>query len=159
PFEQHDLKINGHAIECRICAEDPIEQFLPSTGLLKEHKPPTGPGVRVDSGVVEGQEVTINYDPLLSKLVVHAATRAQAIQKMDVALADYKISGLRTTIPFCRFVMHHEQFRKGTYDTHFIKDYFNSDSIKNYFLNDKNQIILASILFNKLSSIESERVE
>ena len=158
PFNQEDIKSTGHAIECRICAEDPAEQFLPSTGFLKEHRIPAGPGVRVDSGVTEGQEVTINYDPLLSKLVVYAHTRDQAIKKMDRALSDYKISGLRTTISFCRFVMHHDNFKEGVYDTHFIKDYFDVNSSKNNFLNEEKQIILGSVLINKLSSDVSQKV-
>jgi propionyl-CoA carboxylase alpha chain len=158
PFSQEDIRINGHAIECRICAEDPDEHFLPSTGFLKEYKIPTGPGVRVDSGVTEGQEVTINYDPLLSKLVVFAHTREQAILNMDLALSNYIISGLRTTIPFCRFVMQHDRFKEGIYDTHFIKDYYDVKSSKNNFLNEEKQIILGSVLINRLSSEQSQKV-
>lgn len=146
PFNQSDLMITGHAIECRICAEDPAEQFLPSTGILTHHETPNGPGIRVDSGVVENQEVTINYDPLLSKLVVHASTRDLAIEKMYHALSEYKISGVQTTISFCKFVMKHPLFRKGIYDTHFIKDNFKSDSIDTLKLNDDVQIAIASIL-------------
>lgn len=152
PFVQNDIKINGHSIECRVCAEDPAEQFLPSTGILTEHKIPAGPGVRVDSGVVEGQEVTINYDPLLSKLVVHAANRELAIRKMDDALAEYKISGLRTTIPFCRFVMQHEDFKAGTYDTHFIKDYFKPEMLDSRLSDDLEPVILAGALLESFNS-------
>jgi len=155
PFNQSDVKIHGHAIECRICAEDPAEQFLPSTGILTEHKIPAGPGVRVDSGVVEGQEVTINYDPLLSKLIVYAASRELAIRKMDDALSEYKISGLQTTIPFCRFVMQHENFHAGKYDTHFIKDYFKPEMLNSRLSDDLEPVILAGAL---LESFISESV-
>jgi propionyl-CoA carboxylase alpha chain len=155
PFNQDDIKIHGHSIECRVCAEDPAEQFLPSTGLLTEHKIPAGPGVIVDSGVVEGQEVTINYDPLLSKLVVHAANRDLAIRKMDDALAEYKIAGLQTTIPFCRFVMQHEHFQAGKYDTHFIKDYYKPEMLNSRLPEDIEPVILAGVL---LESFNSESV-
>jgi len=151
PYEQSDIKINGHSIECRICAEDPSEQFLPSTGVLIEHKIPSGTGVRVDSGVTKGQEITINYDPLLSKLVVHAATRDLAIRKMNDALGEYSISGLRTTIPFCRFVMQHPNFQKGNYDTHFIKEYFNPVSLDSSLPEGIEPVILAGILLKKQS--------
>jgi acetyl-CoA carboxylase biotin carboxylase subunit len=151
PYDQSDIKINGHAIECRICAEDPSEQFLPSTGVLLEHKIPSGPGVRVDSGVTEGQEITINYDPLLSKLVVHAANRDLAIRKMNDALSEYSISGLRTTIPFCRFVMQHPNFQQGNYDTHFIKEYFNPVSMESCLPEGIEPVILAGILLKKQS--------
>lgn len=128
-FTQEDLRIQGHAIECRICAEDPSEQFLPSTGTVTRHVIPSGPGVRVDAGVREGQHITINYDPLMSKLVVHAADRAKAIARMDRALQEYQISGVETTIPFCQFVMRHPLFAQGRYDTHFIKDHFSPEML------------------------------
>lgn len=129
PFKQEDIRISGHAMECRICAEDPSESFLPSTGLLKRHDVPSGPGVRVDAGVRAGQEITINYDPLMAKLVTFGSNRASAIDRMIRALKEYKISGVRTTIPFCKFVMENDLFRKGTFDTHFIKDYFTPDML------------------------------
>ena len=152
PFNQKDINIHGHAIECRICAEDPSEQFLPSTGILSEHKIPSGPGVRMDSGVVEGQEVTINYDPLLSKLVVHANNRHLAILKMDAALSEYKISGLHTTIPFCRFVMQHKDFQDGTYDTHFIKDHFRPEMLNSRLSVDLEPVILAGVVLESLNA-------
>jgi acetyl-CoA carboxylase, biotin carboxylase subunit len=128
PVKQDDIKIKGHAIECRVCAEDPAEQFLPSIGKLTRHRVPTGPGVRVDSGVEEGQEVSINYDPLLTKLCTWGSDRQQAIDRMKRALDEYHIEGCRTTIPFCYFVMGHPNFVEAHYDTHFIKDYFKGAS-------------------------------
>lgn len=124
PFSQEDIKKSGHAVECRIYAEDPVDNFLPSTGTLLRHRIPSGPGVRVDAGVEEGGAVTINYDPMISKLSVHAPTREKAIHKMIRALSEYEISGCKTTIPFCDFTMRHEAFISAEYDTHFVPDYF-----------------------------------
>lgn len=124
PFSQEDIKKSGHAIECRVYAEDPIDNFLPSTGQLLRHRIPSGPGVRVDAGVEEGGEVTINYDPMISKLSVHASSRNKAIKKMIRALSEYQISGCKTTIPFCDFTMRHPAFISAEYDTHFVPDHF-----------------------------------
>ncbi|NBB99598.1 MAG: acetyl-CoA carboxylase biotin carboxylase subunit [Bacteroidetes bacterium] len=123
-FAQEDLSIHGHAIECRIYAEDPASGFLPDPGPLHRHAPPSGPGVRVDAGVEEGGDVLIHYDPMISKLTTWGATRAVAVQRMDRALAEYAIAGVQTTIPFCRFVMQHEGFRKGQMSTHFVDQEF-----------------------------------
>ena len=127
PVTQTDILKKGHSIECRIYAEDPADNFLPSTGLLSRHRPPSGYGVRVDAGVEEGQEISINYDPMISKLSVHAANREKAIQKMLRALSEYEIAGCKTTIPFCEYALNHDSFRSGTYDTHFVKDHFSAD--------------------------------
>lgn len=124
PFIQSDIVADGHAIECRIYAEDPADNFMPSTGFLKKHRIPAGPGIRVDAGVEEGQEVTINYDPMISKLCSHAPDRKAAINRMLRALEEYEIAGVRTTIPFCRFTLEHEVFINGNYDTHFVQDHY-----------------------------------
>jgi len=123
-IRQEDLRINGHAIECRICAEDSESDFLPSTGHLSAYQIPSGPGVRVDDGVQQGQDVSVYYDPLLAKLVVWAATREQAIDRMHRALSEYVVRGVDTTIPFCSFVMRHEAFRSARFDTGFVKQYW-----------------------------------
>lgn len=128
PFTQEDLTIRGHAIECRICAEDPYSNFLPSTGTLERYRLPSGPGVRVDGGMEEGQEVSMFYDPLMAKLVVWDATREAAIEKMDRALSEFVIRGVETTIPFCRFVMGHPAFRSARYDTGFIGQYWKPET-------------------------------
>lgn len=141
PLRQEDISINGHAIECRICAEDPMQQFLPSVGRLTRHRPPSGPGVRIDSGVEEEQEISINYDPLLTKLCTWAPTRRQAIDRMKRALAEYAIEGCKTTIPFCHFVMEHPAFIEAHYDTHFIKDHFRPDENHPYATPSLNQAI------------------
>jgi propionyl-CoA carboxylase alpha chain len=139
-FSQSDIHINGHAVESRICAEDPAENFLPSTGQILRYNLPVGSGVRVDSGVREGQHITINYDPLMAKLVTHGENRQKAIARMRSALEEYSISGLRTTIPFCIFVMNHEAFQNGQYDTHFVKDYFKPE-----FLHDLTSDLVCNI--------------
>ena len=123
-LEQSDLHINGHAIELRVSAEDPMNDFLPSVGRLDRYRTPSGAGIRVDDGYSEGMEVPIFYDPLLAKLVVHGATRAEAIQKMKAAIADYEVEGVSTTLPFGRFVMDHPAFNTADFDTNFIKLYY-----------------------------------
>jgi propionyl-CoA carboxylase alpha chain len=145
PFTQEDLEINGHAFECRIYAEDPWNNFLPSTGFLEKHRVPTGTGVRVDAGVEEGQAVTINYDPMISKLTVWGVDREDARRKMLRALDEYEIVGCRTTIPFCRYTLEHENFIEGTYDTHFVQDHFNADNL-NEPLSDEVVALAASLL-------------
>ena len=129
PFTQADVKKLGHAIECRIYAEDPENNFLPSTGLLVKHRIPSGTGIRVDAGVEEGQEVSINYDPMISKLSVFGKDREDARKKMLRALKEYEIVGCRTTIPFCQFTLEHEAFISGKYDTHFVPDYFDPEQM------------------------------
>lgn len=130
PFKQEDLSINGHAIECRIYAEDPADNFLPSTGLLKKHRVPTGSGVRVDAGVEEGQQITINYDPMISKLSVHGPDREIARKRMLRALNEYEIAGCKTTIPFCEFTLNHPAFIEAKYDTHFVPDHFTPERMQ-----------------------------
>ncbi len=124
PFKQEDLAINGHAIEIRVYAEDPANNFLPDIGTLTTYRPPQGPGVRVDDGFEEGMTIPIHYDPMIAKLITHGATREEAIARMERAIDDYAIAGVETTLPFCRFVMGHESFRSGHYTTHFVRNHF-----------------------------------
>jgi acetyl/propionyl-CoA carboxylase alpha subunit len=129
PFKQEDLRINGHAIEVRVYAEDPANNFLPDIGKLVTYRPPQGLGIRVDDGFEEGMDIPIHYDPMIAKLITHGATREEAIQRMERAIDDYAISGIETTLGFCRFVMGHEAFRSGKYDTHFVRDHFTPAAI------------------------------
>ncbi len=129
-FSQEDIKPHGHAIECRIYAEDPFNNFLPSTGKITEIKQPSGPWIRIDAGIEAGNEITIHYDPMISKIIAWGRNRIEAIERMKIALNEYKIYGVKTTIPFCLWVMGNEFFRKGKYDTHFIKNYFNPSELK-----------------------------
>lgn len=123
-YAQSDLSIRGHSIECRVYAEDPENAFLPDPGMLVRHMPPSGLGVRVDAGVEEGEAVQIHYDPMISKLTTWGLTRDEAIRRMRRALDEYEIAGVHTTIPFCRFVMDHPAFCKGSFSTHFVSDHF-----------------------------------
>lgn len=115
-FTQEDVKISGSAIECRICAEDPVT-FLPSTGTITEMEEPSGPGVRLESGVSEGYQVSLYYDPLIAKLLVWGRDREEALSRMKRALQEYRIKGIHTTIPFHLKALENESFRSGSYDT------------------------------------------
>ncbi len=120
-LSQDDLDINGHAIECRVYAEDPRNNFLPDIGKLINYQRPQGPGVRVDDGFREGMEIPIYYDPMIAKLVVHGKDRKEAIQRMVRAIEEYHINGVSTTLGFCKFVMEHPSFREGNYSTKFVE--------------------------------------
>ncbi|MFB6341983.1 acetyl-CoA carboxylase biotin carboxylase subunit [Saccharicrinis sp. FJH62] len=120
PYTQNDIKQTGHAIECRIYAEDPDNNFMPSPGLIKHITEPKGLGVRTDGYVYEGYEIPLFYDPMISKLIVWDRTREDAIARMKRALHEYKITGVKTSIGFLKRIMNHEDFKKGNYDTHFI---------------------------------------
>lgn len=123
-FTQEDLKINGHSLEVRVYAEDPTNNFLPDIGRLNTYKKPEGMGVRVDDGFEEGMDIPIYYDPMISKLITHGKDRQEAIDRMVRAIEDYKISGVETTLPFCKFAIQHEAFVSGHFDTHFVNKYF-----------------------------------
>ncbi|MCB0790512.1 MAG: acetyl-CoA carboxylase biotin carboxylase subunit [Flavobacteriales bacterium] len=127
---QKHLRIDGHAIEVRVYAEDPTNDFLPDIGTLRTYRPPQGPGVRVDDGFTEGMTIPIHYDPMIAKLIVHAVDRDTAIARMQRAIEEYLISGVNTTLPFCGFVMGHEAFRSGRYDTHFVRDHFRPEVLE-----------------------------
>ncbi len=128
-FTQNDLKINGHSIEVRVCAEDPSNNFLPDIGRLTTYRTPTGPGVRVDDSFEEGMDIPIFYDPMIAKLIVHGKDRTDAIEKMLRAIQDYQITGVETTLNFCSFVLKHEAFVSGKFDTGFIKDHFSPEML------------------------------
>ena len=119
-FTQADLAPSGHAIECRIYAEDPARKFAPSPGLIRYINLPEGPGVRNENGVYAGYTVPVFYDPMLSKLVCHGATRDEAIARMKRALMEYRVEGIDTTIPFFTFIMNHPDFAAAQFDTSFI---------------------------------------
>ncbi len=126
-FSQEDLKINGHSLEIRVYAEDPLNNFLPDIGKLTTYRRPSGPGVRVDDGFEEGMDIPIFYDPMISKLITHAKTREEAIARMVRAIDDYKITGVKTTLDFCKWAIQHPAFVSGKFDTHFVKQYFTPD--------------------------------
>ncbi len=120
-LRQEDVQPHGHAIECRIYAEDPYQDFVPSTGTLLRWRPPSGPGLRLDSGVEEGQEVSIYYDPMLAKLTAWAPSRDLSLRRMHGALSQFLALGVVTNIPLLRAVVGHPQFQSGSYDTGFLE--------------------------------------
>jgi acetyl-CoA carboxylase biotin carboxylase subunit len=124
PFQQNALTQRGHAIECRVYAEDPSRGFLPSPGRITGLRVPSGPGIRDDSGVYDGYEVPLHYDPLISKLVAHGADRTEALARMRRAVAEYKVLGIRTTLGFFERVLRHAGFVAGEYDTGFVQRFF-----------------------------------
>ena len=128
-IKQEELKINGHALELRVYAEDPLNDFLPSVGTLETYKLPIGKGIRVDNGFEEGMEIPIYYDPMLSKLVTYGKTRNEAIQLMLHAIDNYHVEGVQTTLPFGKFVCEHEAFVSGNFDTHFVKNYYSPEKL------------------------------
>lgn len=130
PLKQEDLKINGHAFELRVYAEDPLNNFLPSIGNLEVYKIPVGKNIRVDNGFEEGMDIPIYYDPMLSKLITYGKTRNEAIQLMLEAIDNYKIEGIQTTLPFGSFVFEHEAFCSGNFNTHFVKEYYSPEALK-----------------------------
>ena len=142
-FKQEDLKINGHAIEVRVYAEDPADNFSPDIGTLETYSPPKGLGIRVDDGFEEGMEVPIYYDPMISKLIVHGKDRKDAIAKMIDAINNYDIVGIETTLPFCKYVMKHDAFVSGNFDTHFVNNHFSPEKLETYL--DDDTLELAAI--------------
>lgn len=144
PFKQDDLTINGHAIEARVYAEDPANNFLPDIGTLTTYKRPYGNGVRIDDGFEQGMDISFYYDPMIAKLISHGEDRETAMQKMIRAINEYEITGVETTLPFCRFVMEHEAFRSGNFDTRFIEKYFKPELLKDY--TETTEPMLASML-------------
>ena len=128
--KQEDLQITGHAMELRVYAEDPLNDFLPSVGNLEVYELPVGKGIRVDNGFEQGMDVPIYYDPMLAKLITYGKTREESIELMIEAIAKYKVEGISTTLPFGTFVMEHEAFRSGDFDTHFVKKYYDAEVLK-----------------------------
>ena len=154
PFTQDELRIVGHAIEVRVYAEDPANNFLPDIGTLTTYRPPQGPGVRVDDGFEEGMAIPIHYDPMIAKLITYGATREEAISRMERAIDDYAIAGVETTLPFCRFVMGHSSFRSGKYDTHFVRDHFRPEVLLG---TDTGEMEAAAMVAAHLQAARSNR--
>jgi acetyl-CoA carboxylase, biotin carboxylase subunit len=146
-FSQNDLKINGHAIELRVCAEDPMNDFLPDVGNLKVYQPPKGAGIRVDDGFIQGQEIPIFYDSMIAKLIVHAEDRNAAIAKMGLAIKDFRISGIANTLIFGAWAIQQKAFKDGQYDTHFIPTYFDEKHLENFVESEAKAAALIAALF------------
>lgn len=144
-FTQEDLRIKGHALEVRVYAEDPLENFMPSIGTLATYKTPVGEGIRVDDGFEEGMVVPIYYDPMLSKLITYGKDRAEAIQLMIQAIDNYKVKGVATTLPFGKFVCEHEAFTSGNFDTHFVKNYYAPEQLEKKYEEEREVAAMAAL--------------
>lgn len=150
-LRQKDLSIHGHAIELRIYAEDPANNFFPDSGVLKTYKLPEGPGVRVDNAYEAGMEISVYYDPMIAKLIVWAGTREEAIQRMKRAIDEYQITGIESTLAFGKFVMDHPVFQKGIYTTNFVDTHFNTRTTLPI---DEEEAKVAAIIANHIFSKE-----
>lgn len=128
-LKQSDLSIKGHAIEVRVYAEDSANNFLPDVGTLHTYVKPDGNGVRVDDGFELGMDIPIYYDPMIAKLITYGSDRDETIRKMIRAIDEYQISGVQTTLPFCRFVMQHPAFVSGSFDTNFVSNHFQPEML------------------------------
>ena len=155
-FAQEDLKINGHAIELRVYAEDPANNFLPDIGTLKTYRTPKGNGVRVDDGFEEGMEIPIYYDPMIAKLITFGKDRDEAIARMIRAIDEYQITGIQTTLGFGKFLMQHEVFKTGNFDTHFVNKYFKPEFLKQNLPEEAFIAAIAAVLALKNKPVLSE---
>ncbi|MDZ4715173.1 MAG: acetyl-CoA carboxylase biotin carboxylase subunit [Cytophagales bacterium] len=160
PFKQEDLRIQGHAIEVRVYAEDPNNNFLPDIGTLKTYRRPQGHGIRVDDGFEEGMAISFYYDPMIAKMICHADTREAAIEKTIRAIDEYHITGVETTLGFCRFVMEHPAFRSGAFDTKFVEQYFTPDVLATAKADPDQEMIAAALavtVFQNQGAVESSQ--
>lgn len=161
-FTQDDLSINGHALEVRVYAENVIAGFLPETGTLSNYSAPKGPGVRVDDSYEKGDEIPVYYDPMIAKLIVHADTREAAIKRMIRAIDDYTISGVSTTLEFCKYVMGMEKFIDGSFTTNFVAEEMPDLTVINKFDEEEAKLAAAIMIAelkdsSKLSVSEGEK--
>lgn len=147
-FKQEDIQLKGHAMEVRVCAEDPKNNFLPEIGKLITYKRPQGAGVRVDDGFEEGMEIPIYYDSMIAKLITYGKDRTEAIERMKRAIDEYQIVGIETTLGFCKFVLEHESFLSGKFDTGFVKDYFTPEVLQKEA--NLQEMEIAAVLVNHL---------
>ncbi|OOG74827.1 acetyl-CoA carboxylase biotin carboxylase subunit [Algoriphagus sp. A40] len=142
-FSQEDLKIHGHSLEIRVYAEDPKNNFLPDIGKLVTYRRPQGPGIRVDDGFEEGMDIPIYYDPMIAKLITHGENRQDAIDRMIRAINDFRITGIQTTLDFCRFALQHEAFVSGNFDTKFVEQYFTPKMLEPAFTQEEQELLAA----------------
>ena len=146
-IKQEDLKINGHAIQLRVYAEDPSNNFLPSIGKLQTYRAPKGVGVRVDDGYEEGMDIPIYYDPMIAKLITYGKDRNEAIARIIRAIDEYEIDGPSTTLSFGTFAFRHEAFVSGNFDTHFVKKHFSPEKLE---LGTEEEAKVAAMLIAQL---------
>ncbi len=160
-FTQDELSITGHAIEARIYAEDPDANFAPSPGEILVYRVPGGPGIRVDSGVYQGARVTVYYDPMVAKLVVHGRDRGEAIERLERALSEYVVKGIKTSIPFHQRVIRHPKFLEGHYDTGFIETYLSEKEPDTAETGEarRTAVMLAAIAAYRRDKEQAERMQ
>ncbi len=157
-FTQDEIEMNGHAIECRVYAEDPENNFLPSPGMITRLRVPQGSGVRDDGGIYEGSEISIYYDPMISKFAVHGRNRAEAIDRMRRALQEYEVGGIKTTLPFFREVVEDAEFIEGKLDTGFIGRFNERKKAQEVSEIERDMALIAAALANsqKLKAVSNE---
>lgn len=149
-FSQEDLSINGHAIEVRVYAENPKNNFLPDIGKLVTYKIPRGQGIRVDDGLEEGMDIPIYYDPMITKLVSYGKDREEAIVRMTQAINEYEITGVETTLSFCKYAINHPVFKDASFDTNFVKHHFSDPNVLDNY--NETEELLAAIVGAKFFS-------
>ncbi len=157
PLRQEDVCMQGHAIEARVYAEDPANNFLPDIGRLKTYRRPQGHGIRVDDGFEQGMDIPFYYDPMIAKLICHGTSRDEAIAKMIRAIAEYEITGLQTTLGFCDFVMKHPAFRSGMFDTNFVETHFQPALLDRP--SDAGEALIAALLAVTTRNGETKNIE
>lgn len=157
-FMQDEIRFRGHAIECRIYAEDSENNFLPSIGKITKLRSPQGFGVREDRGVDEGNEISVYYDPMISKLITWADTRNEAINKMTRALNEYNLAGVKTNIQACSWIINHPKFIEGNFDTHFIKEYFTPEVLRNENKQILEALAVAAAVIQKFDKVEYQQI-
>lgn len=157
-FTQDDIGIHGHAIEIRVYAEDSQRDFLPDIGRLVRYRVPVGDGIRIDDGFEEGDDIPIYYDPMISKLIVHAPTRKEAIEKMIWAIDNYEINGVSTTLPFCKYAIDHESFRSGNFNTHFVREFYQDSNVLKSDEGEKEVAAIIGAIYNHELNGDSEKV-
>jgi acetyl/propionyl-CoA carboxylase alpha subunit len=145
PKMQEELEIHGHAIEVRVYAEDTLNGFIPDIGKLNRYRIPTGRSVRVDDAFLEGMDISIYYDPMIAKLVVWGKTREDAIRRCIEAVDDYQISGVKTTLDFGKYILKHEAFVSGNFDTNFVKHYFSNPQVVNSAMEEEHRALTFGI--------------
>jgi propionyl-CoA carboxylase alpha chain len=145
PKMQEELEIHGHAVEVRVYAEDTLNGFIPDIGKLNRYRIPTGRSVRVDDAFLEGMDIPIYYDPMIAKLVVWGKTREDAIRRCIEAIDDYQISGVKTTLDFGKYVLKHEAFVSGNFDTNFVKHYFSNPEVVNSAMEEEHRALTFGI--------------
>ena len=156
-FAQEDLSVNGHSLEVRVYAEDPENNFLPDTGKLQTYIRPQGAGIRVDDGYESGQEVSIYYDPMIAKLITYGKDRTEAIERMRRAIYEYQISGLKTTLPFCDYVLTHKAFIDGSFTTKFVETNYSPEVLQKDL--DDETVEIAALIANHLVNDSQTKVK